>query len=95
MHLLPVLVQRLLLLRARVHQVLDELAKGNVVAFLQCIRLWVEPVAADDLGAVALVEGGVVAEGELVPVGRHQALKGLPHEDEFEVAAKAMVDLGH
>lgn len=48
---------------------------------------------ADDLGSVALVESRVVASRELVPVGRHQALEGLPHEDELEVAAEALVYL--
>lgn len=47
----------------------------------------------DDFGAVAFVEGGVVAAGELVAVSGHQALKGLAHKQELEVASQAAVDL--
>lgn len=94
MHPLPVLIKRFLPLGPRVHEVLDKLVEGNVIPFLQRLWLRVWPVPADDLGSVALVESRVVATGELVSVGGDQALEGLPHEDELEVAAKAMVDLG-
>lgn len=92
-HPLPVLIKRFLPLGPGVNKVLDKFMKCNVIPFLQCFRLWVEPMPADDLGSIALVESSVVVTGELVPVGGHQALKGLPHKDELEVVAKALVDL--
>ena len=70
-HPLPVLIQRLLPLGPRVHEVLDELRERNVIPFLQRFGLRVGPVPADDLGSVAFVESRVVAAGELVPVGGH------------------------
>lgn len=94
-HPLPVLIKRSLLLGPRVHKVLYKLRKRNIIPFLQCFGLWVEPVPTNNLSSVAFVEGSVVATGELVPVGRHQSLEGLPHKDELEVAPKALVDLGH
>lgn len=90
---LPVLVKRLLPLCSWVHKVLHKFPERNVIPFLQCLRLRVWPVPPDDLGPVAFVKSSVVASGELVPVGGHQALERLAHKDEFEVAAKAMVYL--
>lgn len=95
MHPLPVLIKRLLSLGLRVNEVPNKLVERNIVPFLQCFRRWVGSVAVDDLGSIALVEGSVVATGELVPVGGHESLEGLPHEDELEVAAKPLVDLRH
>lgn len=90
---LPVLVERLFPLSPRVYEVLNKLAESNIISFLQGVGLRVGPVSLDDLCSVAFVEGRVVASRELVPVGRHDALEGLPHEDELEVAAKALVYL--
>lgn len=91
---LPVLIERFIPLSTWVHKILDKFQKRHVIPFFQSFRLWVGPVPTDDLGSITLVESGVVAPGELVAVRRHQALKGLSYKDEFEVAAKALVDLG-
>lgn len=93
-HPLPVFIEGLLPLRPWIQQVVDELLEAHVIPALQRPVAGLLPVPPDDLGPVALVEGRVVAAGELVAVRRDQALEGLPHEDELEVAAQAVVDLG-
>lgn len=93
-HPLPVLVEGLLPLRPWIQQVVDKLLKAHIIPALQGLVTGFLPVPTDDLGPIALVKGRVVAAGELVAVCRDQALKGLPHEDELEVAAQAVVDLG-
>ena len=90
---LPVFVEGLLALRVRVDEIRHELLKLDVVALAQGLLRGVLALPLDDLGAVALVEGGVVLLRELVPVGGHQPLKGLPHEQELHVAFQAVVDL--
>lgn len=93
-HAFPVLIEGLLPLSPRIQQVVDELLEAHIIPALQRPVAGLLPVPPDDLGPVALVEGRVVAAGELVAVGRDQALEGLPHKDELEVAAQAVVDLG-
>lgn len=94
-HPLPVLIEGLLLLRPWIQQVIHELLEAHVVPALQGAVAGLPPVPPDDLGAVAFVEGRVVAEGEFVSIGRDQAFKGLPNKDELEVAAQAGVDFGN
>lgn len=93
-HALPVFVERLFSLGGRVHQVIHKLLEGDVVSLLQSFWLRVQPVPPDYLGAVAFVESGVVAARELVAVRGHQPLEGLTHEDELQVRAQPLVDLG-
>ena len=92
-HSLPVLIEGLLVLRGRVHQVVHKLRKRHIIARLYCFGLRVRPVALHDLGAVALVEGRVVAARKLIAIGRHQPLEGLAHKHKLEVGAQPLVDL--
>lgn len=91
---LPVLIIWFLPSGAGVHKVLYKLWERNIVPFFQSFGLGVPPVPADDLRSVALVKGSVVATCKLISVSGHQPLERFPHKDEFEVAAKAFVDLG-
>lgn len=68
---LPVFVQRSFSLRRRVHQVLCEFLELDVGAALQRLGRGVLTVPSHDLCPVALVEGGVVAQRELVAVSGH------------------------
>lgn len=68
-HPLPVLVERFLPLRPRVHKILDKLRESHIISFLEGFRLGVGPVPADDFSSVAFVEGSVVPAREFVSVG--------------------------
>lgn len=57
---LPVFVEGLLALRVRVYEIGHELLELDVVALAQGLLRGVLALPPDDLGAVALVEGGVV-----------------------------------
>lgn len=91
---LPVLVERSVALRGRVHQVLGEFLEFDIGAVEQGVLRGVLAVAPDDAGAEALVEGRVVLEGELVAVCGDQPLEGLANKEELEVVLEAVVDLG-
>lgn len=93
-HALPVFVKGLFSLSGWVHQVIHKLLKGDVVSLLQSFWLRGHPVPPHYLGAVALVESGVVAARELVAVRGHQPLERLTHKDELQIRAQALVDLG-
>lgn len=93
-HPLPVLVEGLFSLGGRVHKVIHELLKGDVVSSLQSFRLWVRPVPPHYLCAVSFMKSCVVAPCEFVAVRRHQPLEGLTDEDELQVGAQALVNLG-
>lgn len=93
-HPFPVLVEGLLPLGGRVHQVIHKLLEGDVVSSLQSLWLWVRPVPPHDLCAVSFMKSRVVAPCEFVAVGGHQPLEGLAHEDELQVGAEALVNLG-
>lgn len=93
-HPLPVLVEGLLPLGGRVHQVIHKLLERDVVASLQSFRLRVQPVALHYFCSVSFMESRVVAPGEFVAVCGHQPLEGLTDKNKLQVGAQALVDLG-
>ena len=93
-HPLPVLVEGLLSLGGRVHKVINKLVKGDIVSSLQSLRLGVRSVPPHYFCAVSFMKSRVVTSCEFVAVRGDQPLKGLPHEDELQVGAQALVDLG-
>lgn len=93
-HPFPVLIEGLLSLGGWVHEVIHKLLEGDVIPSLQSLRLWVRPVSPHNLCAVSFMKSRVVAPCEFVAVGRHQPLEGLTHEDELQVGAQTLVNLG-